>query len=106
MAKSIDQLIGKISEEEKNAICSKCYDRPFTVTPISGMTPSAYPLEYKIKYHRDEKRKKHESVLDLHLKSGVGTENLLRIYFLYDKENKLIVVGSLPKHLATLKNRK
>ena len=99
-----DELIGKITEEERNSICSKRYDRPFTVTPITGMTPNAYPLEYKIKYYRDDRGKKHESVLDLHLKSGVGTENLLRIYFLYDKENQLIVVGSLPKHLKTLKN--
>lgn len=68
------------------------------------MTPNAYPLEYKIKYYKDEKGKTHESILDLHLKSGTGTENLLRIYFLYDKEKQLIVVGSLPKHLKTLKN--
>ncbi|MDX9888204.1 MAG: hypothetical protein RBS51_02945 [Anaerovoracaceae bacterium] len=99
-----DELLGKITEEERNSICSKRYDRPFTVTPITGMAPNAYPLEYKIKYYRDERGKKHESVLDLHLKSGTGTENLLRIYFLYDKEKQLIVVGSLPKHLKTLKN--
>ena len=99
-----DELIGKITEEERNSICSKRYDRPFTVTPITGMTPNAYPLEYKIKYYRDDRGKKHESVLDLHLKSGTGTENLLRIYFLYDKEKQLIVVGSLPKHLKTLRN--
>ena len=68
------------------------------------MTPNAYPLEYKIKYYKDEKGKTHESILDLHLKSGTGAENLLRIYFLYDKEKQLIVVGSLPKHLKTLKN--
>lgn len=41
-------------------------------------------------------------MLDLHLKVGNDSENLLRIYFLYDKEKKLIVVGSLPKHLKTL----
>jgi len=99
-----DELTGIISEDERNALCSKRYDRPFTVTPITGMTPNAYPLEYKIKYYKDEKGKTHESVLDLHLKSGTGTENLLRIYFLYDKEKQLIVVGSLPKHLKTLRN--
>ncbi len=99
-----DELTGIISEDQRNALCSKRYDRPFTVTPITGMTPNAYPLEYKIKYYKDEKGKTHESILDLHLKSGTGTENLLRIYFLYDKEKQLIVVGSLPKHLKTLKN--
>jgi len=97
-----NELIGEITEEERNLLCSKRYGRPFTVTPIKGMSPQAYPAEYKIKYYENEKGKKYESVLDLHLKVGNDSENLLRIYFLYDKEKKLIVVGSLPKHLSTL----
>lgn len=97
-----NELLGEITEEERNLLCSKRYGRPFTVTPIKGMSPQAYPAEYKIKYYENEKGKKYESVLDLHLKVGNDSENLLRIYFLYDKEKKLIVVGSLPKHLKTL----
>ena len=97
-----NELIGEITEEERNLLCSKRYGRPFTVTPIKGMSPQAYSAEYKIKYYENEKGKKYESVLDLHLKVGNDSENLLRIYFLYDKEKKLIVVGSLPKHLKTL----
>jgi hypothetical protein len=42
-----------------------------------------------------------ESPLDLHLKDGKGTDDLLRICFLYDKEKKQVVVGSLPEHLST-----
>lgn len=98
-----DQMIGAISEEERNTLCSKRYDRPFTVTPLTEMAINKYPLEYKIKYYEDEKGKKRESSLNIHLKSGTGTENLIRIYFLYDKEKQLIVIGSLPKHLKTLK---
>lgn len=99
-----NQQIGEITEEERHRLCSKRYNRPFIVTPITGMTPDTYPLEYKIKYYRNDNGKKKESPLDLHLKSGIGTENLIRIYFLYDKENQLVVVGSLPKHLKTQKN--
>lgn len=96
-----EQLTGKITEAEMNSRCSKRYGRPFLVTPIKGGTIENYPMEYKIKYYKVG-NKLRESPLDLHLKVGNDSENLLRIYFLYDKENKLIVVGSLPKHLKTL----
>jgi hypothetical protein len=43
-----------------------------------------------------------EALLDLHLCIGVDPCNLIRIYFLYDKVNRLIVVGSLPGHLRTV----
>ena len=36
---------------------------------------------------------------DEHLKVGKTAGNLIRIYFLYDDERKVIVVGSLPHHL-------
>ncbi|MBQ3419581.1 MAG: hypothetical protein IJH31_05570 [Erysipelotrichaceae bacterium] len=41
---------------------------------------------------------KREVPLDQHLKIGVHSE-LLRIYFIVDKERKRIVIGSLPNHL-------
>ena len=43
-----------------------------------------------------------ESGLDYHLRVGSDPENLLRIYFLHDDKKKLIVVGSLPRHLRTV----
>ena len=42
-------------------------------------------------------------MLDLHLKKGSDREarNCLRIYFLWDAEERLIVVGCLTSHLGT-----
>ena len=37
--------------------------------------------------------------LNLHLKAGEEAPYLLRIYFYYDEDEKLIVVGSLPDYL-------
>ena len=82
--------------------CSEKYGRPFDVVPNGQMTIDFTPGEYKIKYFRDAMGKQRESALDWHLRVGNDTENLLRIYFLYDDENRLIVVGSLPDHLKTV----
>ena len=94
------ELIGSISEEERNEISSLKYGRVFDVAPITGLIAKASP-EYKIKYYKDRPDKPKESLLDLHLRIGNDNEKLIRIYFLYDKEKKLIVVGSLPEHLPT-----
>ena len=46
-----------------------------------------------------------ETALDQHLKVGNDPENLLRIYFVLDEENRLVVVGSLPRHLKAVSIR-
>ena len=76
--------------------CDKKYGRPFDVAP-TGQSVESWPLEYKIKYFRNEKGKLKESPLNHHLRVGHD----LRIYFLYDDKNKKIVIGSLPDHLST-----
>ena len=97
-----NNLLGEIDDDELDLRCSKKYGRPFDVVPITGTSIEAYSAEYKIKYYIGYNGKPVESALDLHLRVGVSAENLIRIYFLYDKDKKLIVVGSLPKHLKTL----
>ncbi len=42
-------------------------------------------------------------VLDLHIKLGIKSEDLIRIYFCWDDNMKKIIIGSMPKHLATVK---
>lgn len=96
------RLIGELSEDEMLSACARKYGRPFEVAPQKGGSVDAYPLDYKIKYFVGKDGKRHESALDRHLRVGNDSENLLRIYFLYDPEKQLIVVGSLPKHLKTL----
>ena len=96
-----DRRLGQISDEEMNRLCSEKYGRPFTVTPTGDGTTEYVGSDYKIKYKIGAKGKPVETTLDLHLKAGNKTGKLLRIYFLYDSEKNLVVVGSLPKHLKT-----
>lgn len=97
-----DCLMRTITPEEKENICSDKYGRRFEVTTINDRSIETFPGEYKIKYGRSYKGKPAEMPLNLHLKIGVDPEHLIRIYFLYDTENKLIVIGSMPKHLSTI----
>ncbi len=97
-----DERLKLISEEEKNSLCNKKYNRPFTITPSGKKSIEDYPKEYKIKYKIGPKGKPVEVPLDMHLKVGKGKENLIRIYFYYDKEKDLVVVGSLPYHLKAV----
>lgn len=90
----LDVLQGKISPDEANKICAYKYQRPFRVIP----TGSAYRTysDYNIVID------KINHFLDLHLTWGVNVENLIRIYFFYDKNVKKIIIGSLPRHLPVL----
>lgn len=89
------------TEEEMLTRCSAKYGRPFDIAPTGSVSIEMLPGEYKIKYFRAEKDKPRESPLDYHLHMGNDAENLLRIYFLHDDDKKLIVIGSLPRHLKT-----
>ena len=91
----------QISEQEMLTRCSTKYGRPFDIAPTGSMSIEMMPGEYKIKYFRSGKDKPKESALDYHLRVGNDAENLLRIYFLHDDEKRLIVIGSLPRHLKT-----
>ena len=97
-----DRRYLRISTEEMNSRCSEKYGRPFEVKPTGTTTIEFTPAEYKIKYFPGAKGKPVESPLDFHLGVGNDPENLLRIYFLHDDEKKLIVVGSLPRHLRAV----
>lgn len=98
----LDNVKGIISEDEMNTICSEKYKRPFDVAPLGDMTIEHTPSEYKIKYKIGFKGKPVETPLNLHLRVGNQSDNLLRIYFLYDEDKQLVVVGSLPWHLTNL----
>lgn len=89
-------------DDERNQRCTQKYNRPFNVAPSGDSSIKKYPKEYKIKYSIGFKGKPTEKPLNLHLRVGNDSDNLLRIYFLYDVEKKLIVVGSLPRHLSTM----
>lgn len=43
--------------------------------------------------------------LDYHIKYGVKSQQLIRVYFCWDDEIKKIIIGSMPGHLATVKQK-
>ena len=79
-----DERLNLISEEEKYNLCKKKYNRPFTITPSGSKSIEDYSKDYKIKYKIGPKGKPVEVLLDMHLKVGIGKENLIRIYFYYE----------------------
>ena len=42
--------------------------------------------------------------LDLHIKHGRQSEELIRIYFCWDADSEKVIIGSMPEHLATVRN--
>ena len=97
-----DWLLKKIDDVQLRLRCTRKYGRPFEVSTSSETTLKKYWDEYKIKYGKSEKGKSHEQALTYHLKVGTNSEKMIRIYYLWDAEKKIIVVGSLPKHLPTV----
>lgn len=93
----------RISDHEMYGRCSDKYGRRFEIKPTGENTINFTPGQYKIKYYSSPRTgKPMESGLDYHLRVGSDPENLLRIYFLHDDGKKLIVVGSLPRHLRAV----
>ena len=43
-------------------------------------------------------------ILDQHIKHGNKSKDLIRIYFCWDAELGKIIIGSMPEHLATVRN--
>ena len=97
-----ERRYARISTEEMNSRCSEKYGRPFEVKPTGTTTIEFTPTQYKVKYFPGVAGKPVDSALDYHLGVGNDPENLLRIYFLHDDTKKLIVVGSLPRHLRAV----
>ena len=97
-----DRRYARITTEEMLTRCSQKYGRPFEVKPTGNATIEFTPSEYKIKYFIDPSGNEVDSSLEYHLRVGNDPENLLRIYFLHDDTKKLIVVGSLPRHLRAV----
>ena len=77
------------------------YHQSFIVAPCGdgNVGHGHYSKDYRIKLDKNDGHGRREYPLDMHLKSGRGTTNLIRIYYHYDSYNKRIIIGSLPKHL-------
>ena len=89
-------------EKLTNAWKSKCNLLGIEYNPqsISSSRLGEYKSEYTIDYKIGQK---YKQVLGPHLKYGVSKDerHCLRIYFIWDDERQLVVIGSLPSHLST-----
>lgn len=97
-----EQRYLQIPKETAMTRCAEKYGRPFEVKPTGEQTIQFTPAAYKIKYFPGARGKPVETPLDYHLGVGNSPENLLRIYFLHDDKEQLIVIGSLPRHLKVV----
>ncbi|MCL1806786.1 MAG: hypothetical protein FWG31_03685 [Oscillospiraceae bacterium] len=92
-----DELNSVIDNAECRRRCSLYYNRPFEVCRNSDSSIQRYPEDYIIPYKKNGRDV--DTHLLWHLKIGTDSKNLLRIYFFYCKENRKIVIGSMPNHL-------
>lgn len=93
---------GHISEEEYIAGCKSSTDTPVAISPTGDASINRYAKQYKVHYGDGPRNKSNRRALDLHLKSGVDQRFLLRIYFFWDSEKEMIVIGSMPEHLPVV----
>lgn len=94
-----DQKAGLMTREKADMLCAQKYNRPFVIAPCGSTSVEMFPEDYKITYDLGQNGAPRDVPLDWHLKIGNTAENLIRIYFLFDDRKKLVVVGSLPRHL-------
>ena len=86
-------LNGNIDVNECQRLCALYYNRPFEVGESGDRNMKDYASDYTVKH------KKENALLTHHLKVGKDPMRLVRIYYFYDKSDRKIVVGSMPKHL-------
>ena len=91
----------KITEDKAFSDANLKYNQKFNVTFSGNMSIKVLPNDYKIRFDKRDGNGIKEYPLNMHLKTGVDPQFLIRIYFHYDEYNKKIIVGSLPKHLPT-----
>ncbi len=91
----------KITEDKAFSDANLKYNQKFNVTFSGNMSIKVLPNDYKIRFDKRDGNGIKDYPLNMHLKTGVDSQFLIRIYFHYDEYNKKIIVGSLPKHLPT-----
>ena len=90
-----DFINGNIDDKECQRLCSLYYNRPFEFGECGDRNIRDYASDYVISH------KKANVPLTHHIKVGKDSKRLVRIYYFYDKSERKIVIGSMPKHLKT-----
>ena len=86
-------LCGEITEDIKNDRCSNIYNSYIDITKVN-LPKATNTTDYEFIYFKKDGTIK-KAIIDRHL--YLGAEG--RIYFIFDKEDKRIIIASLPKHL-------
>lgn len=94
--------VGTIAEEEYTIGCKSLMKTSFSITPSGDASISRYAEHYKVDYGDGPRSKTNRRALDQHLKSGIDSRSLIRIYFFWDAEKELVVIGSMPDHLPSV----
>jgi hypothetical protein len=93
--------LAEITEECYISGCKSTGRVLFDITPTGNASIKKYPKRYKVLYDNclDSGGKRE---LDMHLKTGVDSKFLLRIYFFWDEVKEKVVIGSMPDHLPSV----
>ncbi|MFA7673524.1 MAG: hypothetical protein WCY62_06690 [Clostridia bacterium] len=89
-----EQLTGSISEDERKNRCSEKYNKYIDITALT-IPKMSNKKDYEFKYTK-RNGSPTKAKIDQHIYLN-GSEG--RIYFHFDKEDKRIIIASLPKHL-------
>lgn len=81
-------------------------DKELEMYAADGGWEACFSGTEAVKLYKAEYSAKFEDktfILDQHIKYGVKSQNLIRVYFTWDEKLKKIVIGSMPEHLPTVK---
>ena len=92
-------LLGKISMEELNEHRKNRDAAALEIAPSGDASIKRFAEDYKVPYQGHGCDGNGRRTLDRHLKYGVESQHLLRIYFFWDDSIQKVVIGSMPKHL-------
>lgn len=91
---------GQITEETYVCNCKSRGDTSFEIGLCGEQSISRYAEQYKVFYNTDSKDNKDRRTLDRHLKFGVDSRYLVRVYFFWDEDTEKVVIGHMPGHLS------
>jgi len=94
--------LGNIGDEEYIAGCMSRGGTAFEIGACGDQNITRFAEKYKVFYNTDSRDNKDRRALDLHLKSGVDSRYMVRIYFFWDPNAAKVVIGSMPDHLPTM----
>ena len=93
-------MLGWSAKRELDKVnCKSRGNSSFEIGPCGEQSIKRFAEEYRILYNTDSKEHKDRRTLDTHLKFGVDSRYLIRVYFFWDADTGKVVIGHMPGHL-------